>query len=138
MTPAELIEIYGADAARWPAEHRDAARTAIAADPALQRALANAAALDTLIETWVRRVPASADANAVSARIVRPAPRWPGFAAVGLIAATVAAFVLTVPATAPPTPSPSLAAAPAAAANAADDAAFASLFTPTPDEENVT
>lgn len=134
MTPVDLIEIYGADPARWPIEHRAAALAVIAADPALQVELAEAAKLDALLGAWATRVPVRADAGAVAARILRP--RWPRVAGVGgLIAAAVVAVVMvTPPAT---TPAPVATVATAAEIEAADDADFAKLFTPTPDEESL-
>lgn len=137
MTPADLIAIYGADTARWPAEDRDAALAAVAADPALQALLADAAALDAMLGAWAIRTPAPGDADGVAARIVRPAPRWPRVAGFGgLIAAAVAAVVLVAPPTLAPAPvATTLTSADTDAADAAD---FATLFTPTPDEESLT
>ncbi|TRW16702.1 hypothetical protein [Glacieibacterium frigidum] len=137
MTPADLIDIYGADPARWPTEDRAATLAAIAADPALQAKLAEARALDAMLGDWAARVPARADADAVAARILRPAPRWPRIAGTGgLIAAAVAAVVLVTPPTLAPAPVTTVAAT--ADIEAADDADFATLFTPTPDEESLT
>lgn len=45
-----LIEAYGADPARWPAEERDAAVRRAAGDPAAQAALAEARQLDDLLD----------------------------------------------------------------------------------------
>lgn len=135
MTPPDLIDIYGADTARWPVEDRAAALAAIAADPALQAKLAEAQALDAMLDAWATRVPARADADAVAARILRP--RWPRVAGVGgLIAAAVAAVVLVTPPTIAPAPVATVATS--AEIEAADDADFAKLFTPTPDEESLT
>lgn len=50
----ELIEAYGADAARWPEAERDAARTLARATPELADALAEADRLDDVL----RRSPA--------------------------------------------------------------------------------
>lgn len=50
----ELIEAYGADAARWPEAERDAARALARATPELANALAEAERLDDVL----RRSPA--------------------------------------------------------------------------------
>lgn len=142
MTPADLIQTYGADTTRWPAADRDATLAAIAADPALQAMLAEARALDLMLGEWARRTPASAGAHgdAVAARILRPVPRWPRFAGIGgLVAAAVVAAVFTAtprPATAPAPVQ--VTAADTARAQARDAADFATLFTPTPEEETLT
>lgn len=44
-----LLDAYGADFARWPADARDAGRAALNNDPQLQAAWANAVALDDMI-----------------------------------------------------------------------------------------
>ncbi|WP_461344316.1 hypothetical protein [Brevundimonas sp. GN22] len=44
-----LLDAYGADFARWPADARDAGRAALHSDPQLQVAWAKAAALDDMI-----------------------------------------------------------------------------------------
>ena len=133
MTPDDLIDCYGADTARWPAGDRDAALQAIAADPALRVRLAEAASLDAVLGDWATRSIAAPDSAALAARILVPAPRWPRIAGVGgLIAASVAAVMFVAPMTrvvVAPT------ATTAAATDATDAAEFASLFTPTPDEE---
>lgn len=137
MTPTDLIDCYGADTARWPAEDRDAALAAIAADPALQAAFADAAALDAMLAGWAARPAATGDADAVAARILRPAPRWRRFAgAGGLIAAAVAAVVYVAPMSTAPV-APPVVAATDARISAQDARDFASVFTPTPEEESL-
>lgn len=140
MTPADLIQTYGADTARWPAEDRDAALATVAADPVLQSMLQEARALDLLLGEWASRTPVRSDADAVAARILRPAARWPRVAGVGgLVAAAVAAAVFM--ATPKPVATPAtvqVTAADAARAQARDTADFATLFTPTPEEETLT
>ena len=53
-----LAEAYGADLRRWPASERVFAESLIAADPSLKTALAQAAALDALLDaspcSWAR------------------------------------------------------------------------------------
>lgn len=140
MTPFELIESYGADTARWPADERDAALAAIAADPALQAALGRAAALDEMLAEWAARPVLAADADAVAARILRPRPvaRWPRFAgAGGLIAAAVAAVIYVAPMSTAPVATPVIAAAADTGVSAQDASDFASVFTPTPEEESL-
>lgn len=126
-----LIDSHGADAVRWPLDLRAGAEAAIATDPELQAQHADAAALDGLLDSWARRLPAAADTAAIAASIMRPA-RWPRAAGFGgLAAAAVAALILVSP--------PSLAPPPTIAITtpADDAAAFATIFTPTPDEENL-
>jgi anti-sigma factor RsiW len=55
-----LLDVYGADLARWPQARRAAADRLLAADPAAAAALARARQLDALIA----RDPLSADADA--------------------------------------------------------------------------
>jgi hypothetical protein len=57
-----LLDVYGADPARWPQPERDAAERLLASDAAAAGALAQARALDALI---VRDAQAPADATRV-------------------------------------------------------------------------
>jgi anti-sigma factor RsiW len=61
-----LLDVYGADLARWPPAQRTAAERVLTADPAAAAALARARDLDALIA----RDPLSANAEADAARIM--------------------------------------------------------------------
>ena len=102
-----LLDVHGADLARWPAPQRAAAERLLATDGAATAALAQARGLDALI---VRDAPAQADATgilrALAARPLPPqrrrflwrqwpselltldfAPAWPRLAALAGVAA---------------------------------------------------
>jgi hypothetical protein len=129
---AEIIAAYGGDAARWPDAERATALAVVAGDPALTAALAAARQLDGDMADWARRPVRGGDplaAAAVAMRRPRIFMRW---AAGGSIAASLAAaIVLLTPARMAPTPRV------VAVAPVSDDTAFAQVFTPTPDEEQV-
>jgi anti-sigma factor RsiW len=68
----DLLDVHGADLARWPQSQRAAAERLLATDRAAMTALAQARALDTLI---AREAPAEADATGVLRRLAaRPLP----------------------------------------------------------------
>src|SRR6202011_4836514 len=79
-----LLDVHGADLARWPRPQRAAAERLLATDGTASSALAQARALDALI---ARETPAEADATGVlRALAARPLPpqrrrllwrRWP-------------------------------------------------------------
>jgi hypothetical protein len=78
MTLAEfdqLLDVYGADRARWPAELRTAATQLVARDAGALRLLAEAEALDHVLER--APLPAPAVETALAARIVAAAQRSP-------------------------------------------------------------
>lgn len=78
MTPAEfirLLEVYGGDRVRWPADERAAAAQLVARDPASSRLLAEAEALDRILER--APLPALAAEAALADRIVSAAQRSP-------------------------------------------------------------
>jgi hypothetical protein len=78
MTMAELerlLEVYGADRARWPAEVRAAAAQVVAASAEARRLLAEAEALDRVLER--APVPGLAAEVALAERIVAAAQRSP-------------------------------------------------------------
>ena len=78
MTLAEfeqLLDIYGADRTRWPAEARAAAAQLVAKDEDAQRLLAETEALDRVLEN--APVPALAAEAALAERIVAAAQRSP-------------------------------------------------------------
>lgn len=66
-----LAEAYGADLCRWPASERAFAESLIAADPSLKTVLAQAAALDALLDASPPPTP-SAD---LTARLLAAAPK---------------------------------------------------------------
>lgn len=78
MTIAELeqlLDVYGADRVRWPAEARAAAANLVASDAGARRLLAETAALDHVLER--APVPGLAVEAAVAERIVAAAQRSP-------------------------------------------------------------
>jgi hypothetical protein len=78
MTLAEferLLDVYGADRARWPAEARAAAAHLAARDAEALRLLAEAEALDRILQS--APVPALAAEAALAERIVAAAQRSP-------------------------------------------------------------
>jgi hypothetical protein len=78
MTMAELerlLEVYGAERARWPAEVRASAALLVAADPAARRLLAETEALDRVLDR--APVPGLPVEVALVARIVAAAQRSP-------------------------------------------------------------
>ena len=130
---AEIIAAYGADPARWPDAERATALHVIAASPVLTAALAEAHGLDADLVRWAQAplavAPhAAADAARIAQRRPRPVVRWA--MGTGLAASLAAGLVLLTPAHRP-------AAAPHRAAVVSDGTAFAQVFTPTPDEEDV-
>ena len=150
MTDARALAIiaaFGADPARWPADER-AALLAIAGCPEVAAAMREAAQLDGLLGVWARTEvavpPFDADALVLASRValgpasrMASAPRRRLWAA-GALAAAVAAVLVLTPTSGPQTASTvSLAPVPSAteASEAGDDAAFASVFTPTVDED---
>ena len=138
----------GADSARWPVDER-AGVLAIAGRPTVANALAEAAALDALLGDWARTDVVAAPFDA--ARLTpapavingaRPLRRW--LAAGAMAAAVTAAVVLTPLRPAGLTPATqvaenSLSPVPSATAGGGDgsDAEFATVFTPTVDEDSL-
>jgi hypothetical protein len=142
----ELIAAYGADAARWPLDRREAVLALAASDAVVADVLAEARRLDALLADWARDVPARSfevDALLPAARPVPAqgwrAPRWLGG---GALAASVAVALLLGLGGQPPqfavrdggTPSPALESA-SGQPELMDD--FALIFTPTADEEDL-
>jgi hypothetical protein len=139
-----IITAYGGDAARWPDDARPGV-LALAGEPVVAATLAEARALDVLLADW-----AGADAPlplldvaAITALPQRRASRrlslWLGGGAVA--AALAAILVLAVPATTPNEPqiaqSIDTTAPSAAVAGNDSDVVFATVFTPTQDEEDL-
>lgn len=129
---AEIIAAYGGDPARWPDAERAAALAVVAADPVLAMAQRAANELDRDLAAWARTPVTVSDAAARAAAAIRPVRaigRW--FAGGGIAAAAVAAaVVLSLPGTTP--------VAIVAPTTVSDVQAFTAVFTPTPDEENLT
>ncbi len=131
---AEIIAAYGANPVRWPDAERTTVLAVIAASPDLCVAQAAAATLDADLFAWAISPVAPGDAAAAAARATRRSPpylRWAG--GTGLAAAVTAGFIVFAPAhRAPPVTT-------IATATATTDTttAFAQVFTPTPDEEQV-
>ena len=159
----EIIAAYGADAMRWPDAER-APLLALAAQPGIAAALAEARALDALLGDWARADVAALPFDAGRLAPVRPvaAPvrlpvrrRWLAATAVAAAVAAVIALVpigpMTPRAVAPQialnaTPSrsrsvsstlsaPSSVPSVTASGEAGSDAGFAYVFTPTVDED---
>lgn len=151
-----LITAYGADAARWPVEHRAALLALIAADPQVAAAHAEAAEMDALLAGWAKDVPSrSFDADALVPMALRPARfkavRWLGapflgapLLGAGAVAASVAvALLLGVPGTQTMSPPSTTQIAQntmqleSASAQAEPLDGFALIFTPTAYEEDL-
>lgn len=134
----EIIAAYGADPARWPDAERATALGVVAASPALRAAQAAAAVLDADLAAWATAPVAPGDAGVAAARATpRPRPylRWAG--GTGIAAAVAAGLVLLAPVHRPAPSAARVATLAAPAAGTYDAAAFAQVFTPTPDEEQV-
>jgi hypothetical protein len=156
MTPErafEIIDAYGADSARWPDEARAALLALAASDADVAAAVAQARRLDAVLGGWAGDVaPREFDLAAITrtpqetpaATRKGPLPlRW---ITGGALAAAVAAGLIilapmqraadpVVASLSPEKSAPSAAATGKAIGNEAD--AFASVFTPTPDEEEL-
>lgn len=143
-----IIAAYGSDAARWPRDAH-AGVLAVAGEPAVAAALAEARALEILLESWARAdtpLP-PLDTAAITALPQRQAPRglpqrlqlWLGGGAIAAALAVI--LVLAVPGmipNEPQIPRSNDTAAPSAAVTGNDsDVVFATVFTPTQDEEDL-
>lgn len=162
MTPAEItaeraleiIAAYGADSRRWPADEREAAMLCAMADPVAAAALAEARQFDALLGDWAGDVAPLAPLDAtmlIPAPAARPAAsqrqRW---LVGGAMAAAIAGLLLVpaLQAPAPLAPRVDIAASsfsdvspvPSATGESedlADAEAFATVFTPTADEDQL-
>lgn len=150
----EIIAAYGADAGRWPDGERAAVLALAAADAGVAAAIAEARAIDGLIGDWARDVrPGDFDTRAivmapqVGVAMMPVARRW---LAGGALAATLALGLVFAGGRDPV--SERMAAAPVVAAKdvtvstvpsatadggAGDAAIFATVFTPTVDEDEL-
>ncbi len=74
MTPERfgtLVDAYGGDLDRWPADERDAARTLLLHQPEAQAMLSAAAGLDTALAAWTVPGPGAALAARIVATVAR-------------------------------------------------------------------
>ncbi len=149
----EVIDAYGADMRRWPADERATLAATVASDPALRAALAAAERLDTELAEWAT-APAhpAAPFDPATLPAQRPLHRWQ-WAGVGagvgaVLTAAAAAMVMLVSPPATRSPAPAEMAMASAATPVATDAVahpaaagpndgFAYVFMPTYDEENL-
>ena len=142
----DIIAAHGGDAARWPVIEATAVLALAADDGVVAAALADARQLDALLGDWARDVaPATIDLAAITrlpeaGPAPRPARRW---LAGGLVAAAMAAGIaFLAPATSdnpliktvPPPNAVQLATADGDAFGSDADV-FATVFTPTVDED---
>lgn len=112
----ELLAAYGADAERWPEAEREPARRLAASDPGLASEIAEAAALDALLDAMP--VPAPSPALRVRLKAIpdRAPARWaerlsalwpfgaPWRPAAGLVAAALVGVLVGFTAPQPPQP----------------------------------
>lgn len=128
---AEIIAAYGADPARWPDAELPMVLAAIAASPDLRAALSAARMLDAELVAWAQAPVADGDAGRAAALALRRSRSFGRWAwGTSIAASFAAAAALLVPAHSTHSARP-----PATATD--DAAAFAQVFTPTPDEEQV-
>lgn len=147
MTPDRALEIIaacGADPCRWPADER-AALAMLVDDAAVAAALREAGDLDALLAGWAADV---VPAPAIDPATLIPLPpatglrRWIGGGVAATALAAGLALLMVLPASPPATRIAVIPAttAPSAAVESlasSDAAAFATVFTPTADEENL-
>lgn len=145
----EIIESHGADAHRWPVGDR-AAVQAWAVDPRVAAALATAREVDAMLADWAATPVAGRIDLAAIARLPQQAPASPvasrnrGWIVGGAMAAALAAVMVLAPPRNDTTsrvagfsntavPSATV----AAIADGSDAEAFADVFTPTADEDEL-
>ena len=145
----EIIAAYGADSARWPDAERDVMLALAAGDPRIAAALDDAHGLDALLGAWARDVaPADFDIAAItgSRRVTRSRFQVTRWVAGGALAAAVGAGIAVLapvqPVTRPvqqtvSTNSPVLLATAEGNGSGSDAEAFAAVFTPTVDEDEL-
>lgn len=73
----ELIDAYGADAKRWPADERADALLSLASSAEARSYLRNAAALDRLLDQWPLQPTVTLDPATMAAEIARTPVRRP-------------------------------------------------------------
>ncbi len=126
----EILDCYGGGSDRWPEREREALLTALRDDAGLRAVREDALRLDLMLDQWACcDLSTGSDAGAAAARALRPAWRWP-WAAGGVAASVVAALLLMPAVTRPPVAIPHT-------TTISDEGAFTSLFTTTPDEEDL-
>ncbi len=128
---AEIIGAYGADAQRWPVAERAAALALVTGDLGMQAELAVAATLDTGLADWAAAPVTGVPFDLTTLPAARPSHRWRWFGG-GIAASALAAGLAVLMPVTPPAP---VSVAQAAVPAPADSEAFASVFTPTNDEE---
>lgn len=144
----EIIASHGADARRWPVAE-SAQILAMAHDPRIVAALAEARSMDALLGDWA--VDAAPDGRIDLSAITglpqqrrQSQPAWRGWIAGGAVAAAVAALAVLAPMRTASTTQiamisnvtvPSATVESGLASSDAD--AFATVFTPTADEDEV-
>jgi hypothetical protein len=150
----EIIDACGADSRRWPAEEREALTLLAIADPVVAAALAEARDFDSLLKGWATDVAPAAPLDAatlIPAPAVRSASSqrqrwWIGSAAAG--AAIGLLFLPNLQAQSPSEPPSQIAAtmtqnvSPVPSATGESDVlaeaeVFATVFTPTADEDQL-
>lgn len=146
----EVIDAYGGDMRRWPADARPALAALVAGDPDLRAALVAAQRLDAELAEWAT-APAHPALPFDPAKLPAQRPmqrwRWVGLGAgVAAAAAAVAASVVmlvSAPAGEAPAPvaiaavTPGEGVAATAHTSASPTDGFAYVFMPTYDEENL-
>lgn len=155
----EIIDAYGAEPARWPADERAGVLTLAGSDDAvaqaLKAALAAARPFDALLSDWAMDVPVQHfDAEALlpaprpvaAGGIMRPSLMRPSlmrqsmmrWMAGGAVAASVALALVVLPMNGSDAPTNINTASPGSAGDAVElDESFTMFFTPTADEEDV-
>lgn len=147
----EFIDCHGGDPARWPDAERGVVLALVAVDADVAAALPAARRLDALVTGWATATPAAAFDLATITGLAQEKPpavqqggwplRWIGGGA--LAAAVVAGLVILAPVqpatdiATVSTPSPVLSATAEGNGDLGDAEAFASVFTPTADEEDL-
>jgi ferric-dicitrate binding protein FerR (iron transport regulator) len=140
----QIIESHGGDPLRWPEADRAALLALAAVDAGVGKALAEARALDAMLCDWAGDVaPATFDLAAITRtpqERAAPPRRW---MAGGALAAAIAAVVVMTPMgskVSTPSPVPSATATiegSGGEVTRSDAEAFAEVFTPTADEEDL-
>lgn len=148
----EIVAAFGGDARRWPDDERGDVLALAAVDAGLAAAIAEARGMDALLSDWARDVaPVDFDAAAivrdaavvvpVSKPVTRPGRRW--FAGSALAAAVAAGVLVLAPLGPAPevetvsVDSPVQSATAEGGALGSDAEAFAYVFTPTLDEDEL-
>lgn len=144
----EIIASHGADARRWPAAE-SLQVLALIDDPRIVAAMAEARSMDAMLGDWAIDTASAGqiDLAAITGlpqQTVRSQPIWRGWVAGGAIAAAVAALAVLTPMHTASTSQIAMisnATVPSAmvesGATGSDADAFATVFTPTADEDEL-